>query len=190
AVLRAKPRVVEEYLGDQRQASERYHPEENREAERQRARFGPRLVLRGQFRRVGQQRLGLVDDAACRLLGDDEVRHVGKDRIDARLVRTEALAELVERRPRVVGANRREAQRVAALRETVDDIAEGGVVLAQEKGDFRIDLVGGCDRIGILRDPLRQDRQLIGVIDFAQVAAALADLLRRLLRELQKSAVA
>ena len=41
-----------------------------------------------------EQRLGLVVDAARRLLGDDEVRHVRQDRVDAGLVAGEALAEL------------------------------------------------------------------------------------------------
>ena len=39
--------------------------------------------------------------------------------------------------------------------------------------------------LAFLRDPLRQHGELVRVLDLAQAAAALADLLRRLLRELE-----
>ncbi len=114
------------------------------------------------------------------------------DRIDgdARLVGGEALAELGERRARVFGAYRRKPQRVAALGEAVHDVAKCRLVLAEQERDFRIDFVGRRERVRVLRDSLRQHGELVRVIDFAQAAAALADLLRRLLGELQQPAVA
>ena len=64
------------------------------------------------------------------------------------------------------------------------------VVLAEQERDLGIDFVGRRERVGVLRDPLRQHGELVRVFDLAQAAAALADLLRRLLRELEQPAVA
>ena len=100
------------------------------------------------------------------------------------------LRELGQRRARVFGAHRREAQRVAALEQPVQDVAKRPVVLAEQERDFGIDLVGRRERVGVLRDPLRQHGELVRVVDLAQAAAALADLLRRLLRKLEQRAVA
>ena len=105
--------------------------------------------------------------------------------------RRSACASSVERGARVlVAAHRRQAQRVAALQQAVQDVAERAGVLAQQERDFGIDFVGRRERVGVLRDPLRQHRELVRVLDLAQAAAALPDLLRRLLRELEQRVVA
>ncbi len=46
------------------------------------------------------------------------------------------------------------------------------------------------ERVGVLRDALRQHGELVRVLDLAQRAAALPDLLRRLLREVEQRVVA
>src|SRR6185312_8985822 len=46
------------------------------------------------------------------------------------------------------------------------------------------------ERVRVLRDPLRQHRELVRVVHLAQAAAALPDLLRGLLREIEQRAVA
>ena len=84
----------------------------------------------------------------------------------------------------------RQAQRLAALEEPVQDVAERAGVLAEQERDLGIDFLGRRERVGVLRDPLRQHRELVRVLDLAQAAAALPDLLRRLLRELEDRVVA
>ena len=66
------------------------------------------------LRRVVEQRLGLVVDAARRLLGDDQPRHVGRIALTpARRRRSASAARPAWRAPRRCA--RRQAQRVAAL---------------------------------------------------------------------------
>ncbi len=190
AVLCAQPRVVEEHLGHHREARERRERERDGEAERPRTRPAAALVIRGKLRRVGEHGLRLVVHAARRLLRNDEIGHVAEDGGDADLIRAEALGELGERRARVVGAHRREPQRFAAFREAVRHVAERRLVLAEQERDLGIDLVGRGKRVRIFRDPLRQHRELVRIFDFAERPAALADLARRLLRELEQAAVA
>src|SRR5205823_12255998 len=84
----------------------------------------------------------------------------------------------------------RKAQRIAALEERTQNVAEGAGILAEQERDFGVDFLGRCECVGILRDPLREDRELIRVFDLAQAAASLAHLLRRLLRELENRVVA
>ena len=112
-------------------------------------------------------------DAARRLLGDDQPLHVLQDRVDAGFVRGEALLQLGQRRralPRCV--RRDKAQRLAALEQPVQDVAERAGVLAEQERDLGIDFVGRHQRVGVLRDPLREHRELIREIDLAQAAAA------------------
>ena len=107
--------------------------------------------------------------AARRLLGGDEAVHVLQDRGDARRRRrrsASASSASVARASSLRTA--REAQRVAALEEPVQDVAERAGVLAEQERDLGIDLVGRRERVGVLRDPLRQHRELVRVLDLAQ----------------------
>ena len=134
----------------------------------------------GELGHVGQQRLGLLVDAAAGLLGDDQALHVLQDRVDAALrSRRSAFAA----RRSVVRASSAwtagNAQRIAALEQPVENVAERAGVLAEQERDLGIDLVRRHQRVGVLGDALREDGQLIREIDFAQRAAALRDLRRR-----------
>ena len=148
------------------------------------------LVLLGELRRVGEQRLRLVVDPARRLLREHQPVHVLQDRADALVVGGEALLELDQRGARLLVLDTGETQRLAALEQPVQDVAERAGVLAEQERDLGIDLLAGRERVRVLGDPLRQHRELVRVLDLAQAAAALADLLRRLLRELEDRVVA
>ena len=136
-----------------------------------------------------EQRLAVVEHIARGALRVHQSLHVAEDPAHGDLVVLEAGLELAQLRAQLRLRDARDAHRLVALQQPLQQVAERIAVLAEEERHLRVDDVARQHRVGVLRHALREHHELRGGRVLARRCAALHAERGHLVGELEERGV-